>query len=305
MTNALLQHGIAALRAGDKAKARQLLAGAIQKEPHNAQAWLWLSGAVNNDKERLECLNRALAIDPNNKSAQRGLAALRQDQAIRPTEVKVPQAERRTPPESDVAQPTPEIIQEQTSMPTCAACGAEILAGQKVVVRGKDKKASPKIICTNCAAALEKAFRAETENPNLVGAIGLGFGAATISALVWYLFVILTHYQLGFVAVGVGFLIGLAVILGSGGKRGTILQLISAAITLLTMGISEYLIVRHFSVQALAEEGYTGIPLVLPVNLAMNVIAEGIKSNPLTLLFWGIAAWEAFAIPGKRRLRRA
>jgi tetratricopeptide (TPR) repeat protein len=302
MANNLLQQGIAALRTGDKAQARRLLACAIQEDPHNEHAWLWLSGAVENNEERLECLNRVLAIDPTNEMARRGLAALRQKQ---PTEAAASQTELQIPPEPAVAQPKPEVTQEPTPAPMCAACGTEIPAGQEVVVRGKDKKDPPKTICANCATALEKTFKAETENPNVLGALGLGFGAAIISALVWYLFVILTHYQLGFIAVGVGFLIGLAVILGSGGKRGIILQLISAAITLLTMGVSEYLIVRHFAVQALAEEGYTNIPLILPVELALSVIVEGIKSNPLTLLFWGIAVWEAFAIPGKRRLRKA
>jgi hypothetical protein len=138
-----------------------------------------------------------------------------------------------------------------------------------------------------------------------LGALVLGLSAAVISALVWYLFVVLTHYQIGFVAVGVGLLIGVAVRFGAGGKRGITLQFISVAIALLAMGTSEYLIIHYFAVQALAEEGYTDIPLILPVGLMLRLIVESIKSDPLTLLFWGIAAWEAFAIPGKRRLRKA
>jgi hypothetical protein len=308
MTNDLLQQGIAALRAGSKAQARQLLARAIQEDPQNEQAWLWLSGAVESDEERLECLNRTLAIDPNNEMAQRGLAALRQKQPSRPSAPAPSQTARQTmsdpvAPQSGLASET--VQAPSISGPTCAACGAEIPQGQAVVLRGKDKKAPPKTICPNCATSLEKTFEAETENPNLLGALALGLSAAVISALVWYLLVALTHYQIGFVAVGVGFLIGVAVRFGAGGQRGIALQLASVAITLLAMGTSEYLIVRHFAAQALAEEGYTSIPLVLPIGLMLMLVVESIKSDPLTLLFWGIAAWEAFAIPGKRRLRKA
>jgi hypothetical protein len=143
MANDLLQQGIAALRAGNKAQARQLLARAIQEDPRNEQAWLWLSGTVDNDEERLECLNRVLAIDPNNEMAQRGLATLRQKQPSQPSASAPSQTAPRTIPDPAVTQLRPAIETAQalsTAGPTCAACGAEIPQGQEVVVRGKDKK---------------------------------------------------------------------------------------------------------------------------------------------------------------------
>ncbi|MBE9507004.1 MAG: hypothetical protein IMY86_03060 [Chloroflexi bacterium] len=190
-------------------------------------------------------------------------------------------------------------------MTTCAACGVEIPAGQEIVLRGKDKNAPPVTVCPNCAKAVERAFQAEAESPNLMGALLFGLGAAVVSSLVWYGIVAITHYQLGFIAVGVGWLVGTAVRLGAGRKRGMALQITSVLITLITMAVSEYFIVRYFAMQALVEEGYTGIPLLLPADLMVQLIVEGIKSEPVTLLFWGIAAWEAFAIPAKRRLQRA
>lgn len=190
-------------------------------------------------------------------------------------------------------------------MTTCAACGVEIPAGQEIVLRGKDKNAPPVTVCPNCAKAVERAFQAEAESPNLIGASLLGVGAAVISSLVWYGIVAITHYQLGSIAVGVGWLVGTAVRLGAGGKRGMLLQIISVLITLIAMAVSEYLIVRYFVVQVLAAEGYTDIPLLLPADMMLELMAESIKEKPMTLLFWGIATWEAFAIPAKRRLQRA
>jgi pimeloyl-ACP methyl ester carboxylesterase len=66
------------LQNGDRAGACQLLAEALRQRPDDEQAWLWLSGAVESDKERLDCLQRVLAIDPGNQAALAGLEALSQ-----------------------------------------------------------------------------------------------------------------------------------------------------------------------------------------------------------------------------------
>jgi hypothetical protein len=190
-------------------------------------------------------------------------------------------------------------------MSICSSCGVEIPAGQEVALRGKDKNAPPMTICPSCANAVENTLQAETENPNWLGALLFGVGAAIVSTLVWYGIVALTRYQLGIIAVGVGWLVGMGIRLGSGQKRGVPLQIISVAITLIAMTTSEYLVARHFAVQALATEGYTDIPLFLPIGVMLKLVVESIKEDPVTLLFWGIAAWEAFIIPARRRLRRA
>ncbi len=78
--NELLHQGITAYKAGDKITARRLLGRATAMNTQDERAWLWLSAAVESDKERLTCLEKVLAINPNNKPAQRGLAALRRKQ---------------------------------------------------------------------------------------------------------------------------------------------------------------------------------------------------------------------------------
>src|SRR5215470_12061485 len=72
----LLTQAVDALRAGDKARARDLLGQAIRLNPADDRAWLWLSGAVETDDERRRCLERALQLNPRNEAARRGLAAL-------------------------------------------------------------------------------------------------------------------------------------------------------------------------------------------------------------------------------------
>ncbi|MBN1812856.1 MAG: YIP1 family protein [Anaerolineae bacterium] len=91
MENDLLQRGIAAIKAGDKAEARRLLGRVIQQNPRDEQAWLWMSGAVDTAQDRLTCLTKALEINPNNEAAQRGLATLQKrlpDAPVAPIETQ-------------------------------------------------------------------------------------------------------------------------------------------------------------------------------------------------------------------------
>jgi len=73
-----LQEGIAAVKAGDKARAFQLLTRATQDSATAEQAWLWLSATVDQDAEKLYCLDNALRINRDNAAAQKAAAMLRQ-----------------------------------------------------------------------------------------------------------------------------------------------------------------------------------------------------------------------------------
>lgn len=74
--NELTQRGINALKANDRASARKLLAAALQQDPNDATAWLWLAAAMDTPGQRIDCLRQVLKIDPNNQAAIKGLAAL-------------------------------------------------------------------------------------------------------------------------------------------------------------------------------------------------------------------------------------
>ncbi|GAB4534761.1 MAG: hypothetical protein Kow0063_18190 [Anaerolineae bacterium] len=71
-----LQQAIVAARAGRKEEARRLLEIVLDADERNEQAWLWMSGVVDNDEERIICLENVLTINPNNETARNGLAAL-------------------------------------------------------------------------------------------------------------------------------------------------------------------------------------------------------------------------------------
>jgi tetratricopeptide (TPR) repeat protein len=72
----LLQQGIAAARNSQPEAARELLQRAIQLDPENETAWLWLSSVARDNKERRFCLKQLLALNPDNEHAIKGLRAL-------------------------------------------------------------------------------------------------------------------------------------------------------------------------------------------------------------------------------------
>ena len=189
-------------------------------------------------------------------------------------------------------------------MAICQLCEADIPEGHQVEIQGKGRRALNSIICPNGASDIEQTLQAETENPNLILAVLAGLAAAIVGTLVWYGVVVITNYQLGFIAVGVGWLVAMAVVFGSGRKRGPALQAISVAITLVALTMSEYLIVRYSLSEYLVEQGFTEIPLFLPLGAMLELVVASIQENLLTLIFWAIALWAAFSTPARRRLRR-
>ena len=100
-----LQQGIVAAKAGDKRRAFDLLTRAAEDSATSEQAWLWLSGVMNDDPERLFCLNNVLRINSANAAASRGAAMLRQ-KGVFPSVPVYPEAQRAAPAQGDTPKQT-------------------------------------------------------------------------------------------------------------------------------------------------------------------------------------------------------
>ncbi|HEY3312177.1 MAG TPA: tetratricopeptide repeat protein [Anaerolineales bacterium] len=83
----MFQQAVEAIRAEKFAQAREILTKLLQSDQKNPDYWVWLSAAMETQKERLYCLQTAFKLDPANPAVRRGLSlmgALPQDEALKP-----------------------------------------------------------------------------------------------------------------------------------------------------------------------------------------------------------------------------
>lgn len=136
-----LRDGIAAAKAGRRDAARDLLMRVLEVNERSEQAWLWLSGVVDADEDRLICLENVLALNPDNVQARAGLRVL-QERGAADTDVETPW-------------PADSSGQEADSFMTpdgCVYCG--------LVVSESDAR------CPHCGKRLfTKRFRKEERSP--------------------------------------------------------------------------------------------------------------------------------------------
>jgi hypothetical protein len=100
----LLQQGISAAKAGDKNAARRLLTEAVRRNPDSEAGWIWLSAVLGTPQGQVLCLRRVLALNPDNRAAQQGLAAL---EKVEPGPVLVAQPLPRPAVQPAQTQPPP------------------------------------------------------------------------------------------------------------------------------------------------------------------------------------------------------
>jgi hypothetical protein len=112
--NGLTQKGIQAFKSGDKTAAQNFFRQALQENPADENAWLWLAGTFEDNKTRILCLEKVLAINPENPAAQKGLAQLK--------------ATAPYPPAPAPAVPPPPPPEPETPQPAAAASPAAMLA---------------------------------------------------------------------------------------------------------------------------------------------------------------------------------
>ncbi len=72
----LVREGILAARSGNHALAAALLQKALSQNPADSRAWLWLTETTDDPLEKKQYLEKAVAADPANAAARRGLAIL-------------------------------------------------------------------------------------------------------------------------------------------------------------------------------------------------------------------------------------
>jgi hypothetical protein len=186
----------------------------------------------------------------------------------------------------------------------CDICCATIRQGDEHFADGKR-------ICAGCAAdpknAVQRAVltRPDPHAPDdrevrLAGALVAGGVGAVVAAAVWALIVVLTDYEIGYLAVGVGFLAGLGVKLGSGDSHGVHLQWAAVGATLFGMIAAKYFIYAHFFTSAAQAEAGISISYFSPVTLGAfpGMFVEMLSLFDALWVFLAVStAWRIPATP--------
>ncbi|MFO7683880.1 MAG: Yip1 family protein [Chloroflexota bacterium] len=73
-----LKYAISLIKSGDKEAGKEELLKILQEDEKNDRAWVWMSAVVETDELRLDCLEEALAINPDNAAALKGVEKLRE-----------------------------------------------------------------------------------------------------------------------------------------------------------------------------------------------------------------------------------
>jgi hypothetical protein len=155
----ILQRAIDAIEAGDKAAGKRLLAQVLRADPHNAQAWLWMSELVETNAQRRDCLLRASANGARMSSGQAsagsegrsGRSAVdRESQATRaglarPREIDEHQAPRSRPKAPTGRQTRPYAFPQEPSSASVTPPHARPLAVIAEARTLPDTQATPSI----------------------------------------------------------------------------------------------------------------------------------------------------------------
>jgi hypothetical protein len=171
--------------------------------------------------------------------------------------------------------------------PSCAGCQAE-LADTYFEVDGHR-------MCPTCRARLD-APPEGTPASRFFTALAYGLGASVVGFVIYYAVLKLTGYEVGFIAIIVGLLVGIAVKKGSRGVGGAGYQALAIALTYLSI-VSTYvpLLVGAMEQQNPGQEisGWMYI-IILPVAFASPFLL-GFK-NILGMLIIGFGLYEAWKI---------
>lgn len=126
---------------------------------------------------------------------------------------------------------------------------------------------------------------------NLLKGVSLGVIACIVGAVAWSLISISTGYQIGYMAIGVGFLVGFAMRQGKGVTP--VFGIIGAALALLSCVLGDFfsmigLIAKEYEIsfwEVLTGIDYEDITSIMMENLAS-----------MTVVFYGIALYEGYKL---------
>jgi hypothetical protein len=136
------------------------------------------------------------------------------------------------------------------------------------------------------------------ESQSLPLALIAGFGAAVVGAALWAAITIITDYQIGWMAVGVGFLVGFAVrYLGKGVDK--VFGFIGAGFALFGCLLGNFLAAAVI-ISQLEAVSVVDVLIFLVTTPVAAVELMSLTFSPIDLLFYGIAIYQGYKLAFRR-----
>jgi len=125
-----LSDAVQAIRLGQKAFARDILADILQEDPMNEHAYIWSAAIAETKEEAIRCLERVLRINPANVLAANTLAAQRLERrgpVVEAPEERQPLSTPRTSFQAERTEQKEECplcgYEQKPNAVSCGACG--------------------------------------------------------------------------------------------------------------------------------------------------------------------------------------
>jgi hypothetical protein len=190
---------------------------------------------------------------------------------------------------------------EPRAAPQCTACKQDIQHAYF--------EANGHLLCPSCLQQVEASMTGGSRSGRFFRALAFGAGAGVAGAVLYYGVSAVTGYNLGLIAVVVGWMVGTAVNKGSDGRGGVFYQLLAVGLTYLSVCASlAPEVYAGVSAPPAIEDGATagdteGPALHESPPLVRGIVA-GILSlgapvmvgmeSPISILIYGFALWEAW-----------
>lgn len=125
--------------------------------------------------------------------------------------------------------------------------------------------------------------------PNLAAGVVAGLLAGVVGAILWGGFTDLTHFRIGYLALGIGVLVGYAIV-RVGQVRTVAVGVTAAVITLVACAAGD---TGSIYFQA-SHDSHTSVSTLLSISNPFTVFREDMQHNAFGLVFFAIGAWAAF-----------
>ncbi|HEX7240828.1 MAG TPA: hypothetical protein VF263_11215 [Longimicrobiaceae bacterium] len=172
---------------------------------------------------------------------------------------------------------------------TCAGCAATL--------HDSYHTANGKLVCTGCRAELEAA----KPSGGFLLALLYGTGAAAAGWAVYFAILKLAEMELGLIAILVGYVVGVAVSRGSGGRGGWLYQGMAVGLTYLAI-VCTYVPLMMPELQRQSPEVPAAVVGLTAFLLSLAYPFLAVTESPIGLVILAVGVYQAWKLNQRRTL---